>query len=128
MKAKGRLKTCSSDEYGTLDDLLSQTNKANKAAVNLQKQLSPSSVFHERRDIKQFRKLVEEAGVLVSSLPFATSSDLSDDLHLAIKGIVTERSSTSTGTLISLVTHTPVNPYSSISHRFLLPPTSFAGK
>ncbi|SJL03053.1 uncharacterized protein ARMOST_06398 [Armillaria ostoyae] len=128
MKAKDRLKTCGPNEVDAPDDLLTRTNKANKAAVNLQNQLCPSSAFHKRRDIKQLRKLLEEAGVLVSSLPFDTSSDLSDDLHLAIKGIVTERSSTSAGTVVSLVIHTSVNPYPSILHRFLLPPTSFAGK
>lgn len=96
MKAKDRLRMSrSSDEYNTLDDLLTQANKANKDAISLQNQLCPSSAFHERRDIKQLRKLVEEANVLVSSLPFDTSSDLPDDLYLGIKGIVTECSSTS---------------------------------
>ncbi|KAK0245332.1 hypothetical protein EDD85DRAFT_895697 [Armillaria nabsnona] len=89
-RTKKRLKRCSPNEIAALDDLLMQINKANRAAVNLQKQLSPSSVFHERCDDKQLRKLVEEVNVLVSSLPFGTSSDLSNDLHLAIKGIVAE--------------------------------------
>ncbi len=68
----------------------------NQAAIKLQKKLNPSSAFHERCDGKELGKLVEEANGLVSSLPFKTSSDLSDDLHLAIKGIVTEHSSAST--------------------------------
>ncbi|KAK0456985.1 hypothetical protein EV421DRAFT_1755841 [Armillaria borealis] len=88
-RTKKRLKKCSPNEIGALDDLLMQINKANRAAVNLQKQLSPSSVFHERCDDRQL-KLVEEVNDLVSSLPFNTSSDLSNDLHLAIKGIVAE--------------------------------------
>ncbi|KAK0207928.1 hypothetical protein DFS33DRAFT_393620 [Desarmillaria ectypa] len=92
-KTKDRLKKCKPNEYNALGDLLTQTNKANKAAIKLQKLLRPDSVFHERRDIKQLRKLVEEANDLVSSLPFKTSSDLSDDLHFATKGIVTEHSS-----------------------------------
>ncbi|SJL03039.1 uncharacterized protein ARMOST_06384 [Armillaria ostoyae] len=74
-RTKKRLKKCSPNEIDTLDDLLTQINKANRAAVNLQKQL---------------RKLVEEVNDLVSSLPFDTSSDLSNDLHLTIKGIVAE--------------------------------------
>ncbi|KAK0440419.1 uncharacterized protein EV420DRAFT_1650550 [Desarmillaria tabescens] len=98
-KTKKRLNNdrdkCSPDDIATLDDALTQTTKANKAAIELQRQLNPSSDFHERRDIKQLRKLVQEAKDLVSSLPFDTS-DLSDDLHLAIKGIVTERSSAGT--------------------------------
>ncbi|KAK0443136.1 uncharacterized protein EV420DRAFT_1649415 [Desarmillaria tabescens] len=97
-KMKNGLKghEASPDEIATLDDLLTQTNKANKDVIKLQTDLSPSSAFHERCDGKGLRKLVEEAHVLVSSLPFKTSSDLSDDLHLAIKGIVTERSSAGT--------------------------------
>ncbi|PBK60033.1 hypothetical protein ARMSODRAFT_966416 [Armillaria solidipes] len=92
MKTKDRLQQpCNSDEYDKLGDLLTQTNKAYQAAITLQKQLNPSSAFHERRDVKQLRKLVEEASVLVSSLPFDASSDLSNDLHLAVKGIVAER-------------------------------------
>ncbi|KAK0456957.1 hypothetical protein EV421DRAFT_103155 [Armillaria borealis] len=89
-KTKDRLKKCSPNEYDTLDDLLTQTNKANKAAVKLQEHLSPDSAFHKRRDRKELRKMVEEANKLISSLPFETSMDLSDDLHLAIRGIVTE--------------------------------------
>ncbi|KAK0506463.1 hypothetical protein EDD18DRAFT_32642 [Armillaria luteobubalina] len=81
---------CNSDELNTLGDLLTRINTARQTAITLQEQLNPSSAFHERRDIKQLRKLVEEAGVLVSSLPFEASSDLSNDLHLAIKGIVAE--------------------------------------
>ncbi|SJL05217.1 uncharacterized protein ARMOST_08583 [Armillaria ostoyae] len=95
-KTKDRLKDCSHNEYDAVDDLLTQTNKVNKAAVRLQRHLIPSSAFHERRDSKQLRKLVAEANALVSSLPFGTSLDLSDDLHLAIKGIVTECSSAGT--------------------------------
>ncbi|KAK0444957.1 uncharacterized protein EV420DRAFT_1721599 [Desarmillaria tabescens] len=91
-KTKERLKECSPDEMDALDDLLTQTNKASKASIKLQKDLGPSSMFHERCDDKQLRKLVEEASKLVSSLPFGTSSELSDDLYLAVKGIVTERS------------------------------------
>ncbi|KAK0198014.1 hypothetical protein F5146DRAFT_1130958 [Armillaria mellea] len=89
-KTKDRLKGCSPDEYDILDNLLTQTNNAYKASIKLQKELSPSSAFHKRRDSKQLRKLVAEAKVLVSSLPFATSSNLSVDLNLAFKGIVTE--------------------------------------
>ncbi|KAK0456954.1 hypothetical protein EV421DRAFT_1755739, partial [Armillaria borealis] len=89
-RTKKRLKKCSPNEIDALDDLLTKINKANRAAVNLQKQLGPSSVFHERYDDKQLRKLVEEVNDLVSSLPFDTSSDLSNDLHLAMKGIVAE--------------------------------------
>ncbi|PBL01521.1 hypothetical protein ARMGADRAFT_984178 [Armillaria gallica] len=95
-KTKDRLKDCSHNEYNAVDDLLTQTNKVNKVAVKLQKHLIPSSAFHERRDSKQLRKLVAEANALVSSLPFGTSLDLSDDLHLAIKGILTECSSAGT--------------------------------
>ncbi|PBK59143.1 hypothetical protein ARMSODRAFT_1027641 [Armillaria solidipes] len=94
-KTKDRLKDCSHNEYNAVDDLLTQTNKVIKAAVKLQKHLIPSSVFHERRDSKQLQRLVAEANVLVSSLPFDTSSDLSNDLYLAIKG-VTGRSSAGT--------------------------------
>ncbi|SJL05199.1 uncharacterized protein ARMOST_08565 [Armillaria ostoyae] len=89
-ETKARLKKCSPNEYGTLDDLLTQTNKANKAAAKLLEHLSPNSAFHKRRDRKELRKMVEEANKLISSLPFETSMDLSDDLHLAIRGIVTE--------------------------------------
>ncbi|KAK0440837.1 hypothetical protein EV421DRAFT_1905200 [Armillaria borealis] len=80
------------NEYDVLDDQLIQTTKAYKAAVKLQQQLDPSSMFHERCDSKELRKLVEEATGLVSSLPFRTSLNLSDDLHLAHKGILAERS------------------------------------
>ncbi|KAK0207600.1 hypothetical protein IW262DRAFT_1469183 [Armillaria fumosa] len=91
MKTKDRMQQpCNSDELNTLGDLLTQTNTAYQAAITLQEQLNPSSAFHERRDVKQLRKLVEEASVLVSSLPFDASSDLSNDLHLATKGIVAE--------------------------------------
>lgn len=96
VKTKRKLKKCGLDDKGILDDLLIQINKANQTAVELQKQLSPSSSFHERCDGKELGKLVEKANDLVSSLPFKTSSDLSDDLHIAIKGIVTERSYEST--------------------------------
>ncbi|KAG7450840.1 uncharacterized protein BT62DRAFT_1001654 [Guyanagaster necrorhizus] len=82
------------DEIANLDDLLTQTNKVNKAAIKLQEQLKPSSAFHERCNSKELRKLVEEANDLISSLPFKISTDLSDDLHLAIKGIVTQPSFT----------------------------------
>ncbi|KAK0232752.1 hypothetical protein IW262DRAFT_1259998, partial [Armillaria fumosa] len=94
-KTKDRLKDCSHNEFDAVDDLLTQTNKVIKAALRLQKHLVPSSTFHERRDSKQLQKLVAEAKVLVSSLPFDTSSDLSNDLHFAIKG-VTGRSSAGT--------------------------------
>ncbi|KAK0475067.1 hypothetical protein IW261DRAFT_1495269 [Armillaria novae-zelandiae] len=89
-RAKKRLKKCSPHETHALNDWLMQIKKVNRAAINLQKQLSPGSVFHERCDDKQLRKLVEEVNDLVSSLPFDTSSDLSNDLQLAIKGIVVE--------------------------------------
>ncbi|KAK0245290.1 hypothetical protein EDD85DRAFT_13233 [Armillaria nabsnona] len=95
-KTNKRLKKCSPDEKDALHDLWTQINNANQAAIKLQKKLNPISAFHERCDGKELGKLVEEANDLVSSLPFKTSSDLSDDLHLAIKGIVTERSSAST--------------------------------
>ncbi|KAK0197993.1 hypothetical protein F5146DRAFT_66850 [Armillaria mellea] len=88
VKTKRKLKKCGLNDKGILDDLLIQINKANQNAIELQKQLSPSSSFHERCDGKELGKLVEKANVLVSSLPFKTSSDLSDDLYLAIKGIV----------------------------------------
>ncbi|KAK0444887.1 uncharacterized protein EV420DRAFT_1648583 [Desarmillaria tabescens] len=91
-KTKDRLKECSHSEYNALDDLLTQTNKANKTAVKLQMHLNPDSVFHKRCDGKELRKLVEEANRLVSSLPFETSEDLLDDLSLAVKGIVTKHS------------------------------------
>ncbi|PBK59160.1 hypothetical protein ARMSODRAFT_1027657 [Armillaria solidipes] len=52
--------------------------------------------FHERCDGKEFMKLVEEANNLVTSLPIEPSSGLSDVLHLAAKGIVTECSSADT--------------------------------
>ncbi len=111
-KTKDGLKGCSPDEIDALDDLLTQTkyvvlarllfiatdaflysnSKASKTSIKLQKELGPNSVFHERRDDKQLKKLVEEASKLVSTLPFSTSSELLDDLHLAVKGIVTERS------------------------------------
>ncbi|SJL05399.1 uncharacterized protein ARMOST_08766 [Armillaria ostoyae] len=90
-KTKDSLKGCSPDEIDALDDLLTQTNRASKTSIKLQKDLGPNSVLHERCDDKQLKKLVEEASKLVSSLPFSTSSELSDDLHLAVKGIVTER-------------------------------------
>ncbi|KAG7450843.1 uncharacterized protein BT62DRAFT_1001658 [Guyanagaster necrorhizus] len=111
-KTKKRFLDCSLDELDALDGLLMQikyalpllraitdtidifNSKASKAAVILQKQLSPSSAFHERCDGKELEQLVEEVKVLVSSLSFKTSSNLSDDLHLAIKGISTARSST----------------------------------
>ncbi|PBK61958.1 hypothetical protein ARMSODRAFT_1025293 [Armillaria solidipes] len=96
VKTKRKLKKCGLNDKGVLDDLLIQINKANRTAIELQKQLSPSSSFHERCDGKELGKLVEKANDLVSSLPFKTSSDLSDDMHLAIKGIVTERSSATT--------------------------------
>ncbi|KAK0478174.1 hypothetical protein IW261DRAFT_1482258 [Armillaria novae-zelandiae] len=89
---KDRLKGCNPDEIDALDDLLTQTIKASKTSIKLQKELGPNSVFHERCDDKQLKKLVEEASKLVSTLPFTTSSELLDDLHLAVKGIVTERS------------------------------------
>ncbi len=54
------------------------------------------STFHEGCDDKEIGKLVEETNNLVTSLPFNPSSDLSGDLHLAVKGIVTEYSSTGT--------------------------------
>ncbi|PBK60035.1 hypothetical protein ARMSODRAFT_898604 [Armillaria solidipes] len=95
-KTKDRLKKCSPNEYDTLDDLLTQTNKANKAAVKLKEHLSPDSAFHKRRDRKELRKMVEEANKLISSLPFEASMDLSDDLSLAIRGIVTEHPSVGT--------------------------------
>lgn len=58
-KTKDRLKGCngSPNEYDTLDDLLTQTNKANKAAIELQKHLSPNSVFRKRCDRKELRKM-----------------------------------------------------------------------
>ncbi|KAK0207963.1 hypothetical protein DFS33DRAFT_1379513 [Desarmillaria ectypa] len=96
-KTKERLKGCSPDEIDALDDLLTQTNKASKASIKLQKDLGPSSLLHEHCDDKQLKRLVEEASKLVSSLPFTTSSELSDDLHLAVKGIVTEHSLPSAG-------------------------------
>ncbi|KAK0506583.1 hypothetical protein EDD18DRAFT_36674 [Armillaria luteobubalina] len=86
-KTKDRLKGCSHNEINALDDLLTQTNKVIQTAVKLQKHLIPSSTFHERRDSKELQKLVAEANVLISSLPFDTSSNLSNDLHLAIKGV-----------------------------------------
>ncbi|KAK0198135.1 hypothetical protein F5146DRAFT_995722 [Armillaria mellea] len=89
---KERLKGCSPDEIDALDDFLTQTNKANKTSIKLQKELGPNSVLHERCDDKQLKKLVEEASNLVSTLPFSTSSELLDELHLAVTGIVTERS------------------------------------
>ncbi|KAK0506408.1 hypothetical protein EDD18DRAFT_1455735 [Armillaria luteobubalina] len=88
---KDRLKGCSPDEISALDDLLTQTNKANKTSIKLQKELGPNSVLHERCDDKQLKKLVEEASKLVSTLPFPTSSELLDELHLAVKGIIMER-------------------------------------
>ncbi|KAK0506460.1 hypothetical protein EDD18DRAFT_1455776 [Armillaria luteobubalina] len=91
-RTKKRLKKCSPNETDVLNDWLMQIKKVYRTAINLQKQLSPSSVFHERCDDKQLRKLVEEVNDLVSSLPFDTSSDLSNDLQLAIKGIVVEHS------------------------------------
>ncbi|KAK0232768.1 hypothetical protein IW262DRAFT_22523 [Armillaria fumosa] len=96
-KTKDRLKQpCTPIEYGALGDMLTQTNKANKAAVRLKEHLSPNSAFHQRCDRKELRELVEEANNLISSLPFETSMDLSDDLYLAIRGIVTERPSVGT--------------------------------
>ncbi|PBK79680.1 hypothetical protein ARMGADRAFT_118281 [Armillaria gallica] len=90
-KTKDRLKQpCTPIEYGALGDMLTQTNKANMAAVKLKEHLSPHSAFHKRLDRKELRKLVKEANSLISSLPFETSMDLSDDLYLAIRGIVTE--------------------------------------
>ncbi|KAK0197997.1 hypothetical protein F5146DRAFT_66897 [Armillaria mellea] len=83
---------CSHNEYDALDDQLIHITKAHKAAVRLQQQLGPSSVLHERWDSKELRKLVGEATGLVSSLLFKTSLNLSDDLHIAHKGIVAERS------------------------------------
>lgn len=117
-KTQDKLKACSHNEYDALDDQLIQTkyalpallltitdttphlfnSKAYKAAVKLQQQLGPSSMFHERCDSKELKKLVEEATGLVSSLPFRTSLNLSDDLHLAHKGIVAERSPAGTRT------------------------------
>ncbi|SJL03091.1 uncharacterized protein ARMOST_06437 [Armillaria ostoyae] len=111
-KTQDKLQACSHNEYDVLDDQLIQityalpallltitdttphlfNSKAYKAAVKLQQQLDPSSMFHERCDSKELRKLVEEATDLVSSLPFRTSLNLSDDLHLAHKGILAERS------------------------------------
>ncbi|KAG7450801.1 uncharacterized protein BT62DRAFT_928080 [Guyanagaster necrorhizus] len=96
-RTKERLKGCNPDEMDALDTLLTQTNTASKTTIKLQKDLAPNSVFHERCDDKQLEKLVEEASKLVSSLPFATSSELTDDLCLAVKGIVTKCPSTGTG-------------------------------
>ncbi|SJL05196.1 uncharacterized protein ARMOST_08562 [Armillaria ostoyae] len=95
-ETKDRLKWCSPNEYDTLDDLLTQTNMANKAVIKLQKHLSPHSVFRKCCDRKELQKKVEEANSLISSLPFKTSMDMSDDQHLAIRGIVTERPSAGT--------------------------------
>ncbi|KAK0232749.1 hypothetical protein IW262DRAFT_1451222 [Armillaria fumosa] len=94
-KTNKRLRNCSPDETDELHDLWTQINDAGQAAIRLQKRLHPSSAFHKRCDGKELGKLVEEAKNLVSSLPFKTSSDLSDDLHLAVRGIVTERPSAS---------------------------------
>ncbi|KAG7450850.1 uncharacterized protein BT62DRAFT_1001665 [Guyanagaster necrorhizus] len=92
--AKKRFLDCSRDEMEAVEKLLKKTTKANQAAIKLRKQLDPSSAFHESCNSKELRKLAEEANDLISSLPFKSSLDLSDDLHLAIKGIVTQRSST----------------------------------
>ncbi|KAK0245294.1 hypothetical protein EDD85DRAFT_13428 [Armillaria nabsnona] len=101
-ETQDKLKACSHSEYDVLDDQLIQTTKAHKAAVKLQQQLGPCSMFHERCDSKELKKLVEEAIGLVSSLPFRTSLNLSDDLRLTHKGIVTERSPAGTRTKLAL--------------------------
>ncbi|PBK59141.1 hypothetical protein ARMSODRAFT_807580 [Armillaria solidipes] len=81
-KTKDRLKWCSPNEHDTLDDLLDQQGE--QGCHRTTKASQPKLCIPQVP-----RQMAEEANSLISSLPFRTSMDLSGELHLAIRGIVT---------------------------------------
>jgi hypothetical protein len=57
----------------------------------LYKLLEPQAELHRRRDLEALKAGVLEIEALVRRLPAGSPHDLRDDLHLAVKGIVTVR-------------------------------------
>jgi hypothetical protein len=58
--------------------------------IRLQKALDPKAAIHKSRDLHILKTRVQEAEILIRSLP--CPEDLQGDLRLAVKGIVTEAS------------------------------------
>jgi hypothetical protein len=61
-----------------------------KKAIGLQKNLEPSAIVHQTRNLDALRSLALEVQGLFQSLPQALL-EVKVDLQLAIKGIVTGR-------------------------------------
>ncbi|KAF8906189.1 hypothetical protein CPB85DRAFT_1254762 [Mucidula mucida] len=90
-RTKKKLTNAESQEMEELDDLLSKTNRSGRALFDLEKSLQPTADVHVRRDVLELRKVVGRANEVLSDLPFQLTPELSEELAIGVRGILTMR-------------------------------------